>query len=1460
MTNKRLLTLFGLFILLFSLPMATSAQEDQRPSDDPDTFYVEPASGSRDTPEILYPEDNPISNWTVGRTRIVWHATCDGEFFIEGDVNRGSTSGGFQTNMGGSSAANCSGYSLFTTDGSALYYYDSGSSRIKRKQLFSPYTETEIATLTTAPRDNLVVNDDYVYWIQQYSIMRVPKAGGTTQFITTPAQGTAIAIDDYFIWWLDNNGLRSVSINCGTSCTATTRVTGASGEYIYANSTGTTGFGVNVYWSDNAQSTDRVRRFYSIPDFLNGGTIYGTSLIYTAASGVEVRGLTHGGGNLFWLEKYGSPLGNTRLKRQSSGAGVETLADGMSFSRQRIFSDDFYVYFIANPGIGRLSHDAAALVRDFAVDEWEVTQGIQRTANDVPLIAEKPTFVRVYGEMLDGLPSFNVSAELHGTRNGNPLPGSPLTVSLNGNESLIQGDTYDRADARAGWLFELPPSWITEGNTVLRVVIDPDDIYQDTNPANNERTQTFTFHDEAQACVVAIPVVTHAPLPTQFDPNFDAMVQRFTELWPVHQTTVAPQPIPIAELEVCWFGPFPHPCFGPYELDDEGLIPDRDRLMARLMLRYVSTALAYNLPGVCPFHESSVHFMGMVHPDSETGGLAGYANLVLNTSFVKSPPHDLPSDDWAWPFEGNVMAQELAHNLGRRHVNCGSPDNVDVGYPYPPCQLDNVGANNHYGFDTQQLVPIAPNAASDYMSYGSRNWTSDYTYEAVRNIIPAPLSRSVLAAPGDSLLVVGVINEVTGDAYFEPMFHVPNDMRSMSALAQAQEVTPPRWSANRVPDDTYHIRLIGANSTILDDRTITLGTGDTHVHEGQALPFVLNITLPNDPVEKVELLNKANEVLMVIPVSDNSPQVTILSPIKTTYTDSMEIKWTGTDADGDVLRYHIHYSGDQGASWTVIASDIVQNPNDSTNVLTLDKTQLDMLPGSNSAAKIRITATDGFNTTIVDSVFFTLAYRAPNGQIIRPQPEQWYAGDTTVQLAASGQDAEQGALGDSAFSWQVDGIALGTGKMIQVDGLRTGEHVAVLTTTDNNGLTDSDSVTFHVAAVDVPSTSAPMLDGYCHDSVYENALALPMETYADGSHATAYIGRSATDLWLCVKGLPKGTGSLEVDFDTNGNRSANPEPTDYALLLSESGALTPYSGTGSGFSGAGPTSGYATALIRSDNDWSAEFKVSSTLLGGFDKQIGFNIVQSGRSWPRDATYLAPSTWGLLNLGDAPVLDTISPRSTTIGTGDLTLTLTGSNFINGNTVLFNGTPLATTFVNAGQLTAVVPSSLLIMAGTSDVQVQGAATRSTAFTSTPQPFQTTNPTPTLTALSPDEKPVNDPEFTLTLTGSDFVDGAVVMWDGQALATTFVDSETLEVVVSADFLTLSRISDINVRNPAPTSGTSETRTFIVRGANTPTQIALQSGTVLDNTPATIALLVVTTILTLTALVLNRRKRLLR
>jgi hypothetical protein len=59
---------------------------------------------------------------------------------------------------------------------------------------------------------------------------------------------------------------------------------------------------------------------------------------------------------------------------------------------------------------------------------------------------------------------------------------------------------------------------------------------------------------------------------------------------------------------------------------------------------------------------------------------------------------------------------------------------------------------------------------------------------------------------------------------------------------------------------------------------------------------------------------------------------------------------------------------------------------------------------------------------------------------------------------------------------------------------------------------------------------------------------------------------------------------------------------------------------------------------------------------------------------------------------------------------------------------------------------------------------------------------NPVPTLSSLSPTSADAGDPGFTLTVTGSDFIPGATVLWSGTYLATAYVNATTLTAQVSS------------------------------------------------------------------------------
>lgn len=71
---------------------------------------------------------------------------------------------------------------------------------------------------------------------------------------------------------------------------------------------------------------------------------------------------------------------------------------------------------------------------------------------------------------------------------------------------------------------------------------------------------------------------------------------------------------------------------------------------------------------------------------------------------------------------------------------------------------------------------------------------------------------------------------------------------------------------------------------------------------------------------------------------------------------------------------------------------------------------------------------------------------------------------------------------------------------------------------------------------------------------------------------------------------------------------------------------------------------------------------------------------------------------------APTLSAISPTNLAAGSADTTLTLSGDGFAAQSVVQANGTALATTVVSDTQLTAVVPSTMLAIAGTLSITVE------------------------------------------------------------------------------------------------------------------------------------------------------------
>jgi hypothetical protein len=74
----------------------------------------------------------------------------------------------------------------------------------------------------------------------------------------------------------------------------------------------------------------------------------------------------------------------------------------------------------------------------------------------------------------------------------------------------------------------------------------------------------------------------------------------------------------------------------------------------------------------------------------------------------------------------------------------------------------------------------------------------------------------------------------------------------------------------------------------------------------------------------------------------------------------------------------------------------------------------------------------------------------------------------------------------------------------------------------------------------------------------------------------------------------------------------------------------------------------------------------------------------------------------------------------------------------------------------------------------------------------------PGPPITSLVPSSASAGDPGFLLSVVGEDFVDGAIVRWDGIDRPTTFVSSSEVDATIAALDLAAGKTVMVTVRNP--------------------------------------------------------------
>ncbi len=675
--------------------------------------------------------------------------------------------------------------------------------------------------------------------------------------------------------------------------------------------------------------------------------------------------------------------------------------------------------------------------RDIKVGHFEITQGLQRDANDIPLVTGKSTVIRVFPIVADGGSDISgVTAELHAMRNGAELSGSPIIPD---NVPIVISSTFSREEPDDSLNFTLQPDWYAH-NTDFWVKVNLPISLSDTNPSDNRypigngNTYAAVYNNRDGLSIQWVMV------------NYDNSNWTGSTMPRTH----------VGDQETCDWMRSIYPV-DPVEMPYDPWVPDT-----------------------------------MTYTQKTGTSLDAYALITeLNTMYnAASNPADRL---YGWTPEGSIDYNGLSDPLwagGQNNVACGNDTEGnnppltsrfrrtfahEIGHNTDTGGLFHVSRklqNDEYGFDVLNVDPFNrlvmrkypqsdPNPTwdlYDFMRGGELEphaWIAPPHYDYLYNWMTlgfapdAADTKPESCAPIDvgsakELLVVRGKVTREGNGNFYPFYRIP--------------VTPTALrSASNLPSSGSHeIRL-------LDERGNTVRSvawtpdfhGDDSKEMLKARPFTW-IMPPYPLVQKVELRVR-HRVVDSFYVAASGPKVSNLE-INTIQKPSdipgavarklMGLQWkadpssTRDVSDAKKLTHQVYYSRDNGRTWYLVSTGL-KSPS--------AEIDLHNLPGC-SRCILKVSSSDGYNASTLTSQKFKVEDKAPLSSIVAPRSGGTRAKGGGVLLIGRGFDLEDGALAGKRLTWISDRQGkLGHGEKLVVRNLEVGKHVITLQSKDSAG-------------------------------------------------------------------------------------------------------------------------------------------------------------------------------------------------------------------------------------------------------------------------------------------------------------------------------------------------------------------------------------------------------------------------
>ena len=951
-----------------------------------------------------------------------------------------------------------------------------------------------------------------------------------------------------------------------------------------------------LYYAQRTSGGNVEIRSQTLPPGAAASTLH-TTLV--GAPAPNVRELVADDTNLYWHQVVAGTGDICRFPL--AGGSVSTL--------QSAVNGDFISLLVSGPWLYWRNEDQVTIWRvattafpetiDLAITSTEVVQLDQDPSNSVPLVAGKPTYVRVFANIASTTGRSIVRSwpmlELHGydPATGTELTGSPLSPNNAQSVQLTQG-IPNRTTQNSASLFSLPAAWTVLPALRLTATLNPRRAVAETDYTNNTQTVTLSFSRKAPLWLEVVPLWAYnSDIFGGYDPSYEALLGRTESILPVPALYTSWRGGPPTDKIVAVWD------FPPWEHRPIDLTSTFEKYFWALYPMEAMQVLNTR-PPACTALNGGYHVMSFVTPGAlgtfpSGGGVAGVGLVGLGSLLADM---DLRSGFQAFnsPPGGPNLAHELCHNLGRNHLNIGGAGGpFEPSYPYPLNRY-NDSASLSLGIDplTGNMIP---NTTSELMGYQFPVWISDFTISRILPRLPNLPIGAAVPAPRTpySGAVTWMLNAVVS----------PGASQVAAPLLISDSPSVDRLASEIAAGDTSRYEFLvwhadGSSYTV--PAAVADGTD-----AGPAGTLAIGSMSADSAATKIFIRQVGGTAALASTVGGGSPpSCTVMFPAGgETLTTPFIAKWSASDPEGSTVSTTVRYSHDNGTSWRVLE---VATP---LQTLKIDPSRL---PGGQYCL-LQFIASDGILSKIALSAPFSIPTKAPEVYIIMRNRTPQYglatlrasAGEI-MKLEARGFDAEDGL--PKGYAWSVtNGYRTynATGDHFDLPPLQPGTWSINVTAEDSDGQTGAASATLIVEPVHINTSAAAFtLDGIPDESAWladTHPQSVPYAASDRRPPAQVRMVRSGDTLWVTGAGLMRGLNDSEfvgLSFNLDNTGPDYPQPTDVRFDICADGRVVRESGDGSGFSPVAVAGFSARVAVEPGADsWTFEAAIPVALLGGW---------------------------------------------------------------------------------------------------------------------------------------------------------------------------------------------------------------------------------------------------------------------